>query len=360
MTKADINGRQLCFFAAFVLPVAKLLTLPSVLAESAKNDLLFPALAQFILQAGVIALLLFTASRTDQSIYSLIENKLGVVAAKAVYGLYAAYFIFASLLPLLELERFVYVAFFDTAPVAFSLTPFFLLSAFVCTRNLKGFARTNDLAAPLFLVAFLGLIGMALSDTDLSALLPVGGGTFKGSLRAFGDSVPQFIDAALFFPLLGAYRYQKGDGKKILLSYGAGALFVLFFLAVFYGIFGPIALRQRFAFVKIAQYFSALAVVGRIDLLLTYLLTVVLLFYTCLPLLLSTRCTARVLGTKKTVWIALILNFGLFLFTFFCTEHYNLIYRAVGHTLKWVFPLFTLLLPALTPLLTLRKRGEAR
>jgi hypothetical protein len=252
----------------------------------------------------------------------------------------------------------VYAAFFDTAPVAFSLTPFFLLSAFVCTRSLKGFARTNDLAAPLFLVAFLGLVGMAIPDADFTALLPVGGGTLKGSWTAFRQSIPHFIDAALFFPLLGAYRYEKGDGKKILGAYGVGTGFVLLFLAVFYGVFGPIALRQRFAFVKIAQYFSALAVVGRIDLLLTYLLTVVLLFSVTLPLLLSTRCTAIVLGTEKTLWISAALNFGLFLFTFFCTEHYDLLYRVIGGTLGWVFPLFTLALPALTPLLTLKKRGK--
>lgn len=357
-TKSDINGRQLCFFAAFVLPAAKLLTLPSALAESAKNDLLLPAIAHFLLQAVAIALLLLTSSRSDKTVYDLVADKLGTVAAKTVYALYAAYFVFASLLPLLELERFVYAAFFDTAPVAFSLTPFFLLSAFVCTRSFKGFSRTNDLAAPLFLVAFVGLVGMALPDADFSALLPLGGGTPSGSLRAFADALPQFIDAALFLPLLGAYRYRKGDGKKILGAYAAGAGFVLFFLATFYGVFGSIAPRQRFAFVKIAQYFSALAVIGRADLLLTYLLTVVLLFYYCLPLLLSTRCAARVLHTEKTVLLSACLNLGLFLFSFFCTEHYNLIYRAVGGTLKWVFPLFALLLPALSPLLTLQKRGE--
>ena len=56
-------------------------------------------------------------------------------------------------------------------------------------------------------------------------------------------------------------------------------------LAVFYGVFGAVAPKQEFAFSKTAQYFQALTVVGRFDLLLIYLMTIVLLFYYCLSLI---------------------------------------------------------------------------
>ncbi|MBQ4268389.1 MAG: hypothetical protein IJB97_01925, partial [Clostridia bacterium] len=45
---------------------------------------------------------------------------------------------------------------------------------------------------------------------------------------------------------------------------------VFVFLAVFYGTFGPIAVLKPYAFDKIAVYFGALEVVGRVDLLLVY------------------------------------------------------------------------------------------
>lgn len=360
--KPEINVRQLCFFVAFVLPVAKLLTLPARLAEYAENDLLLPALAHFLLQAGVFAVFLFVASRSDKSLFELVEQALGKVAARVVYFLYAAFFVFLSLLPLVETERFVYTAFFDTAPVSFSLTPFFLLSAFIACKDLKAFGRSADASMPLFLTAFIGLVGMALPETSFSAVLPVGGMGIKASANAFRRTFADFSDVALMLPMLGAYRYEKGDAKKALGAYAAGASFVLFFLAVFYGIYGPVALRQKYAFVKIAQYFSALDVVGRLDLLLTYLMTVVLLFYLCLPLQLSVLCVARAVGTEKRVWISLALNLALFLYTLFCTVHYNRLYALLTGTFTWVFPVFSTALPLLTPLLLLgqKRKGQGR
>ena len=116
-----INGRQLCFFVAFVVPVSKLLSAPAQLAEFAKGDLLVPALAQYLLQAAVLAVIMFLASRTDKSFFRLLGDTFGYVTARIIYILYALYFVFFSLLPLLDLERFVYTAFFDTAPHMYCL-----------------------------------------------------------------------------------------------------------------------------------------------------------------------------------------------------------------------------------------------
>ena len=80
-----INGRQLCFFVAFVVPVSKLLSAPAQLAEFAKGDLLVPALAQYLLQAAVLAVIMFLASRTDKSFFQLLGDTFGYVTARIVY-----------------------------------------------------------------------------------------------------------------------------------------------------------------------------------------------------------------------------------------------------------------------------------
>ena len=49
-----ICARQIAFAAAFLLPAAKLLEVPSLLAEYAKGDLLLPALMHFLTQALVL------------------------------------------------------------------------------------------------------------------------------------------------------------------------------------------------------------------------------------------------------------------------------------------------------------------
>ena len=91
-----INGRQLCFFVAFVVPVSKLLSAPAQLAEFAKGDLLVPALAQYLLQAAVLAVIMFLASRTDKSFFRLLGDTFGYVTARIIYILYALYFVFFS------------------------------------------------------------------------------------------------------------------------------------------------------------------------------------------------------------------------------------------------------------------------
>lgn len=363
--KGVICGRQLCFFVAFLLPVSKLLETPSVLAYYAKGDLLFPAICQYVLQAAVIALFLFLSSRTDKSFFELIEDVSGRGVAKTVYVFLAAYYIFYSLLPLLEFERFVYTAFFDTAPAFSAFVPFFFLSAYIGTKSLKAFARSADLSMPLFIAAFAGLMVMSVGESDLSAVLPVFGTPISSSFKGFLRSLIHFSDSALLLPMSGAYRYKKGDGKKVLSSYGLGALFVLFFLAVFYGLFGPLSPIKTFAFDKTAQYFKALRVVGRLDLLLAYAMTVLLIFYYCLPLQLSVICFSRALNTDKKIAVSAVLNIGLLLFTIFCSRFYTAIYNGITYYSWWVFPIFAYLLPILALLLWFiderkRKNGGGR
>lgn len=353
-----LNGRQLCFFVAFLVPASKLLAMPALLSYFAKGDLLFPALAHYLLQACVLAALLFIASRSDKGFFGLVADNLGKSAARILYGLYAVYFLFSALQPLLDLERFVYTAFFDEAPPMSIFCVFFFLSGFICTKNLKAFGRSADISMPLFLVAFIGLMIMSVGSADFSNLLPVFGNPFRSTATGFLETTGHFSDTALILPLLDAYRYRKGDGKKVMLSYGGGALFVLFFLAVFYGIFGPLAPRQEFAFIKTAQYFPALSVVGRFDLLLIYMMTVVLLFYYSFVLQSSVLCFARAIGTEKRVLLSAAINVLLFLYTLLAVKHYNVIYYAISLRLFWVFLLFADVIPLAC--LFLRRREKKR
>ena len=45
-----VHARQIAFFAAFILPLYKLVETPSLLASFSKGDLLLPAFLQYILQ----------------------------------------------------------------------------------------------------------------------------------------------------------------------------------------------------------------------------------------------------------------------------------------------------------------------
>ena len=130
------------------------------------------------------------------------------------------------------------------------------------------------------------------------------------------------------------------------------------FLAVFFGVYGGLAPREHYAFSKIAQYFSALKTVGRIDLLLVYLLTLIFLLATILPILLSSYCLREVFGEKFKFAISILLNGGLFAFVLYCNQYYNLLYDFFTSTLWWIFPACSVGLPLLSLALLIGEKGQ--
>lgn len=352
-----VEGRQIAFAAAFLLPASKLLEAPSILAKYAAGDLLLPAFLHLLIQALALWGILYALSKSEKTLLERLQNKLGK-GIYALYILYALYFLFAAILPIFDMEKYIYAAFFDTSPTTFAFAFFFLLSAFLCVKNMQTIGRSADLCLFLFLIPFLALIVMAFSASDLSGLLPLFGEKFGHTMSAMKYTSPHFADLVLLLPLLLNYKLKKGDTLKIMGGYAAGSFFTLLFLAVFFGIFSSIAGSQHYAFSKIGQYFPAVSVLGRIDLIFVYCLTIVLLFYTCLPLQYATDFLSLSTPVDKRI-IAAIINFGFFLFVFFGNKHYNAIYKPVSGSLSFIFWIFGIFLP-LACLLLPRDKKERK
>ena len=88
-----VCGRQIAFFAAFVLPVYKMLETPSLLAEKMQGDLLVPAILQFLCQGAILSAILFFLSKSEKSLFERMEEKIGKWS-KPVYLLLAFFFLF--------------------------------------------------------------------------------------------------------------------------------------------------------------------------------------------------------------------------------------------------------------------------
>ena len=121
----------------------------------------------------------------------------------------------------------------------------------------------------------------------------------------------------------------------------------MLFLAVFYGVFGALAPRETYAFDKIARYFSALDVVGRVDLLLVYAITIVSLYAYALPLQLSVICLCSAFGAKgkKRTIYSICINGATTLFVIFCVRFYHAFYSFFTAKAFFVFPVFSVILP---------------
>jgi hypothetical protein len=229
-----INTRQLCFFAAFVLPVGKLLQLPSLLTRYAGGDLLISTLAGLLLEFLAFASLVAFAKRANCAPVEFLTNKWGNFAARFFCAVYAVFMLLFTALPLFDLEKFSLAAFSDTSPTFFIFTPFLFLSGFICTKGLKGVGRSADIAPLLFFFPLLGLFVFSVGQADFSRLLPVIEKPFTASLSAAWKTLPYFASGGLCLPVFEGYRYRQGDEKKLLPAYAVGAFLSLLFFAVFF------------------------------------------------------------------------------------------------------------------------------
>ena len=358
-----ISTRQLLFFLAAIAPVGKIILMPVNLVQYAQNDLLFPAAMNFLLQGAVIFLVLLLA-KSNKSFYELVADKLGHIAAKIILCIFALFFFFAAILPLLEQKLCVQSVFFDTLPTAIMASCFYLFSAYLCAKPLASFGRTWDILAPLSIAAFAGILIFSFKTTDLGALCPALQSGGKGIFQGFAYSMSWFLDSAILLAFLGKIDYKKGLPWKGLLCYLAGAIGVLLFLAVFYGIFQETSVNQQFAFSKVSRYFSGVESLGRIDYIFIFGLSRVMAFYIILPLQAGIDFIRQSFGSRERRFLpeilSVIVNAVLFVITFLLDYRYRSLNETVCVKLFWIFPVFCLLLPALALLLNIRRRRETQ
>ncbi len=351
-----ISERQIYFFLACIAPVGKLVVMPARLAGYCGNDLWLPALFQFLVQAGAIFCVLLLAKR-GQSFYSLLAGTFGRVLGKIGILLIGAFLLYAGFLPLLEQKLFVQGVFYDTLPSIVSFAPFFLFAAYLCSKPIASYGRLFDLLAPIAIAGFFGVLLFSAGTADYGAVLPVGASGLRGLAKGGAYSFAWFFDSALLLLLLGKFDYQKGMAWKGAVCYLAGGAAVAFFLVTFYGIFEGTALNQLFAFTKTSKYFSGFTVLGRVDYLFIFLLSLVTAFYTALPLSAAVESALEAFGRRP--YLPTLLSIALsalwFLLTYLFDFRFGEAMRAISEQAFWLFPAFTLLLP---PLMLLLRKGD--
>jgi hypothetical protein len=353
MKSNEISTRQLCFILAFFLPVCKLNVLPASLGGIAGNDLLLPALLVLLLQGAAIFALLWLMQKKPHTMPELLAEKCGSALSRAFFFILGIYFLFASLYPLLEEKVYVINTFYDTRPSLIVFLPFFLFSTYAASKGLTSIGRSADISLFLFLPSFLLLLVMATGSADFSALLPLGTAPASAIWQGCAAMLSCTAEAAYLLVFMGHVRVERHFLAKTMLSYAAGAVGVLYFLAVFYGIFSTVSTRELYALSKIARYYNALKTIGRVDYLFLYAIAIVQIFTVTLPVQLAVHSFAQAFRTDRLPFISVVINILLFVYLLLASDHFSVINNLVGKYLYPVYLVFAFALPLLSPLLAL-------
>ena len=256
--------------------------------------------------------------------------------------------------------------FYDTLPSYVAFAPFFLFAAYLCAKPLASLGRVWDMLAPLFLVGILGVLLLSVGNADFGALLPVGAAGAGGFGRGVAYTAGWFFDAALLLPLVGKFPYRKGLAWKGALCYLGGGILLLFFLAVYYGIFAEIAVTQLFAFAHMSKYFSGITALGRIDYLFIFAIAFVMAFYTAMPVQAAVDALTDAFGHRRILAPTLSTAFNAALLALMLAFNFvpSATVSAITQRAFWIFPVFAagapLLLLALSPVLNKRRERHAR
>lgn len=350
-----INSRQVCFIMFIYTLMSKILTYPTQVSNIAGHDLLISAFADFLIGVVVVWALAFLCSRTDKTFFGLLENTFGNIAARIIFGFFAAFFIAMTIIPILEQKVYVHNIFYDTVPSLLVFLPFFFFSVYAGSKGFRNIGRCADIAMPVALFAMLTLILMGFTGAKFDNLLPFFSMPVKKIFGGAYTSVHRFIEPCYLLMFMGNFEYRKGDAAKITISYAAGALLVMFVLAQYYAIYGVLASSRDFAISKIGLYAPIVETIGRIDLIALYILEVAMLFAVVLNIQLAVYCLKMCTGYNGVPVLSLAVNAVLLVLLFIFNNHY----RAVSEIYaRWAW-IAVLIFAVIAPVASLAlRRGE--
>lgn len=355
--KAKISVRQICFILIAYTAVSKLIFYPTMLSYYAERDLLISALVDFVIQGVVIWSVSYLASRTDKTFFGLLEGRLGNIAARVIYALFALFFILCTVIPLFEQKVYIHAIFYETVPSMIVILPIFFFTVYAASKGLENIGRCADICLPIFLVGMVFILAMSFGEVEWDSFLPI---MHTPPERVFGASLAtafRFCEPCWLLMLLGHFKYKRGDAAKLTLSYAAGAVFVLAVLAAFYGIYGDIAASRQFAISKISLFFPAMEIVGRIDFIALYALEIVMLFSLVLNMQLAVHCLEKCTGYKNRALLSAGVNL-VFVILVFTLENKLSMLHSLWSQWMWIANvMFAVLIPLAAWALV--RRGKA-
>ncbi|MBQ9104454.1 MAG: GerAB/ArcD/ProY family transporter [Clostridia bacterium] len=346
--------RQVCLFFIAFIPINKLFLLPSLLARSANEDMWICTAINIIVDLLTVSVLTVCARKTNTDIFTMVENALGKVGAKILFFVYALFFMLKAILPIIEEKTYIEITLYEVFPKHLMFLPFFIVAFYLCIKKLRAVGRTSDIVWISTLVGLILLFALSIANCDFTALLPVGANGVSNVLKGARVGFIWHGDAIYLAFFLGQFYCHKKGAIKIFLSFLGGAICVLLFMVLFYGIFRSIAHRQIFALTDISKYSTVISNIARFDYLGIIALLFSGVFALTVPLYFAVECLMHIFSFKSRVLPSLIVNGLTFIAVILLRENYYGLESFAAYIGSYLSLFFCNVLPLFIPLLLRR------
>lgn len=313
-----INKRQLSILFFFILPITKLMLLPTLMSHISGRDSYISVFLLLVVDILILLLILFVINKYPKDDFNqILKSVFSMPAAKVILFLFGLFFLFKGIPFILEQKQLLENTFYERFPFVITFLIFFIIIFFVASSGAKTIGRTSELFWFIILISFILIIMFSFSQANFSNILPIAYNgarpIFEGSLK----NVYHFGDYIILFAFMGKIDKDKSF-KKVVLVAGLIAALVIFVFIIYTAIFGDVAVRQTYAITKISKYSLAMSELGRFDFIAIILLLAGAVFFSAVTLYCSAEMFRLCFNLKERKYplIVLIVIMGVGIFVF--------------------------------------------
>jgi len=214
------------------------------------------------------------------------------------------------------------------------LVPLVIFGVLFCFMPARAIFRSGEIFYILIIVGIALSVFPALRNMNPSEITPIFGGGITPILRGFYQNLIYFESAAFLLIFSGDIKLQSDSGrnkqqastntmpdqakdfrKKFMLTATLLGVFFVFFVFMFTSIFGPLAPTKDLAITNLTTYSEFLTQSGRLDWILVYIWTLLLLLrfgatffavFACIRYLFNAKHRAGYIGFSIALFLYLM------------------------------------------------------
>lgn len=358
MEGKQISTNQFVVIQFLIALAVKMFMLPALMLRIIGKDSFFVLIFWITVEFLNLTFLLLTARRNpDKTMYDILTDAFGKVAARIIVALFSLFVVLKGVLVMSEIKLFFSVTMYDEINWNIMVIPLLALMCAFGVRSLRALGRTAQLIVPIVLISTLVLAGLLIGDMQCHKLLPF----LEHGLKPLGEGIITFPmwfgDITFLLIFLGNIKITKGFMWATYLSKFLAAVLVMVFSTTLFAAYGHTSTLIDYGnnVSNMTQFSLGSQDYGRFDLLFYCIWLFTVFFKLAVIFYFLTRNIGFIVGSRNNYVISIITAVAFYIIGQFFLKNNNLVYTFCTGPAKYVVCPMAMLLPLLLYVISLIK-----
>ena len=352
-----MSYRQASIIIFYMLVAFKVLSLPSLMYQTCKNDGYLAVLIMMLVDAVLIwASLKILKQAKDKNIYDFIKERTGCVVAKL-------FVIALTLVPLIHLgiktkglEWFLVKNLYTKFEWFQFAIPMALITCYMIYKGVRNIGRVSEFFIWIIVIGVLIIIIRGFSSVDWTFFLPVLSKGVKPVFKAIYDYLAWFGIGGELLLFAGCIDFKQEKKSRIFFYSALAIILVQLVLWSFYGAYGIMSSTHNFAISDISQISNANIALDELSWLIVTVWAIAQILHVGIYGYLFCRGLQLIFNIKNDTVATLILFVGLIAWIFW-GEHTIALEKLFLHdVVVWVMIVGQYLVPLIVFALSFAKK----